>query len=645
LCLGLCEFLHHLRHPCEQTITKTSHGFRKGTPIRWNGSAYVRPANDTLVPDFVVVDSLTANTFKVANCGTYTTSLANGLYWFTSASPGYSLTPDTTKVPLFQVLNTKLILNPIVGFNLMSGSASGDVTSAVLADTAAAIRADFPSGGGSGGSTNQIQINNAGSFAGSSKLVYNTSTDTGFVDGVFRVQDTLKTYRILFPYDQRGLRPGGMAGISVYDSDIAGTGLMDRIFNIGINGINNGAYRTDYPQNTQQFEVDYVTPDLDTLSEWHHTFAQKNSTKSVRAMFMKYYQSTGRTIHETYADDWQIRWAADGNGYNSKTVFDFNVTGGQVTFWPRNLNGTRNSIFFNPTGMILDSANIQIVGRDPAGVAGFGIIGQNKTQYNIGVRGGTAGSPGNFEIRNDGTHLFAMDSIGRIGINRSAPGQMLEIIAPIEQTSAKIALTSQSTGTTGLTMSNQNGLGWDIVTQPNRDLWIYSGRYGNWAGYINGQTGNWGFNNVITATAKVHIGAGTATASTAPFKFTLTSHVQLGTPETGVLEPRTDGYGLLFTDVAGTRKEIQLQSLFSIVANTTLDATHNTVIIPLGSAFTVTLPAASSFTNKIYRIVNKTVGAVTIGSYVNIVGASVTTLALGSSILVQSDGTNWQQIQ
>ena len=128
--------------PCEQTITQSTHGFRDFTPVRWNSntSRYERSTHDTIVPDYIVVDSLTANTFKVANCGTYTTSLANGLYWFTSASPGYSLTADTTKVPLFQALNGKLILNPIVGFNLMSTGTDE------LADTAAAIRADFQNG-------------------------------------------------------------------------------------------------------------------------------------------------------------------------------------------------------------------------------------------------------------------------------------------------------------------------------------------------------------------------------------------------------------------------------------------------------------------------------------------------------------------
>jgi len=166
---------------CEQTLTKNNHGFRKWTPIYWTGSTYVRPPYDSLVPDYIVVDSLTANTFKVANCGTYTTSLTNGLYWFTSASPGYSLTADTTKVPLFQALNGKLILNPIVGFNLMSGGGSGDVTRDELADSTAAIRADFPNGIISALPLGDVTIAGATS---SDLRIQNTRTQ---LDGKFKV--------------------------------------------------------------------------------------------------------------------------------------------------------------------------------------------------------------------------------------------------------------------------------------------------------------------------------------------------------------------------------------------------------------------------------------------------------------------------
>jgi len=131
---------------CEQTLTKTAHGFRKWTPIYWNGSAWARPTFDSIIPTYIVVDSTTVNTFKVSNCGNYSSTLTAGLYYYKGASPGYSLTPTSIPTPLFEVAQSRLILQPLVGFNLSGGSGSGDVTSAVLADTAAAIRADFPNG-------------------------------------------------------------------------------------------------------------------------------------------------------------------------------------------------------------------------------------------------------------------------------------------------------------------------------------------------------------------------------------------------------------------------------------------------------------------------------------------------------------------
>lgn len=163
---------------CEQTFTKASHGFRKGTPVFWNGSTYIRPTADSLVPDFVVVDSLTVNTFKVANCGTYTTSLANGLYWFTSASPGYSLTSDTTKVPLFQVLNGKLILNPIVGFNLMTGTLHTSI------DTSNYIKGL--------GTIGTIPIFSGTKSISNSKMVYNGGTkQIKYTGADFFVEDSI----------------------------------------------------------------------------------------------------------------------------------------------------------------------------------------------------------------------------------------------------------------------------------------------------------------------------------------------------------------------------------------------------------------------------------------------------------------------
>lgn len=87
-------------------------------------------------------------------------------------------------------------------------------------------------------------------------------------------------------------------------------------------------------------------------------------------------------------------------------------------------------------------------------------------------------------------------------------------------------------------------------------------------------------------------------------------------------------------------------SITVISADLTLDHSHKTVIIPLGSAFTVTLPAASGVTNRIYSIVNNSVSSKSVTvNYINLAGGSVSTINASSCLEVQSDGTNWYQIR
>ena len=86
-------------------------------------------------------------------------------------------------------------------------------------------------------------------------------------------------------------------------------------------------------------------------------------------------------------------------------------------------------------------------------------------------------------------------------------------------------------------------------------------------------------------------------------------------------------------------------SIIIITGNQTLDNTHKTVIIPLASTFTVTLPVAPAVPSRIYSIVNNTVGTKTIGSYINLAGSSINTINASSCVEVQSDGINWYQIR
>nr|WP_294929907.1 hypothetical protein [uncultured Flavobacterium sp.] len=86
-------------------------------------------------------------------------------------------------------------------------------------------------------------------------------------------------------------------------------------------------------------------------------------------------------------------------------------------------------------------------------------------------------------------------------------------------------------------------------------------------------------------------------------------------------------------------------SITVISGNVTLGVSNKTAIIPLGSAFTVTLPAANTASGRVYTIVNNTVGAKTIGNYIDLTGTTVTTIGAASSVEIQSDGTSWRQIQ
>lgn len=76
----------------------------------------------------------------------------------------------------------------------------------------------------------------------------------------------------------------------------------------------------------------------------------------------------------------------------------------------------------------------------------------------------------------------------------------------------------------------------------------------------------------------------------------------------------------------------------------TLDDSHHTVIITGGTP-TITLPTASTSARRIYVIVNQTGANRTISSYKNMNGANSTKVAANSSVALQSDGSNWYQIQ
>lgn len=141
--------------------------------------------------------------------------------------------------------------------------------------------------------------------------------------------------------------------------------------------------------------------------------------------------------------------------------------------------------------------------------------------------------------------------------------------------------------------------------------------------------------NVSTPTAKVHIAAGSATANTAPLKFT--SGTNLTTPEAGAME--WDGSNLYVTQTSGpTRKTIAFATPITEVTGTSQSmAVNNRYIANNAALVTLTLPSNAAVGDQVI-VRGKGAGlwkvAQNIGQVIH--GATDTTTGTGGSLTAQT---------
>ena len=76
--------------------------------------------------------------------------------------------------------------------------------------------------------------------------------------------------------------------------------------------------------------------------------------------------------------------------------------------------------------------------------------------------------------------------------------------------------------------------------------------------------------------------------------------------------------------------------------NLTLAAAHFSLVIT--GSHSITLPSASTATGRIYILANKHSSPITISSYKDMTGTGNTSIGARTSIIIQSDGTYWNQI-
>lgn len=148
-----------------------------------------------------------------------------------------------------------------------------------------------------------------------------------------------------------------------------------------------------------------------------------------------------------------------------------------------------------------------------------------------------------------------------------------------------------------------------------------------------------------TATAMLHLPAGTATASTAPIKFV--AGTQLTTPESGVLETIVGNQLKYSTSTtANSRGFVELGRIISTASGLTADATHNTIVLS-ATGQTITLPTAVGIQGRIYTIKISASGSATVATTSSETIDGSTTYSLSAQykyVTVQSDNVNWMII-
>lgn len=155
---------------------------------------------------------------------------------------------------------------------------------------------------------------------------------------------------------------------------------------------------------------------------------------------------------------------------------------------------------------------------------------------------------------------------------------------------------------------------------------------------------NWAIGtSAPTPTAYLHFAAGTATANTAPLKFTLGTN--LTTPEAGTIEYNgTKFFNTNSTAVRGTFLDIR--TLVSGAGTLSLNTTYTHYVFT-GTTTTWTLDPITGNTNTSIFIKNRGSGAITLNTnagaseiYSTSAVATIS-IAAGSAIILINDGTYW----
>jgi len=278
--------------------------------------------------------------------------------------------------------------------------------------------------------------------------------------------------------------------------------------------------------------------------------------------------NTGITIEDT---DWaHFKLIADSDGNDWRTAIVQSGTNGDLQFrlgqGAAGIDGSADSKLYITNGgnvgigTITPSAKLSITGTAGTGDI-FAIASSTNSRLftvtsggNVGIGTttpsaklsitGTAGTGDIFAIASStNSRLFTVTGGGNVGIGTAAPGQLLSVAgtASVQGT----LFTNDITSFTGGQLTIQNGdTGIRFLMSSANAFVTWNNSFDVSMMYINAN-GNVGI-GTTTPTARLHLAAGTASASTAPLK--LTSGTLMTTPEAGAIEYLTNQFYLRGSD-------------------------------------------------------------------------------------------------
>lgn len=221
---------------------------------------------------------------------------------------------------------------------------------------------------------------------------------------------------------------------------------------------------------------------------------------------------------------------------------------------------------------------------------------------------------------NRGLDINITAGTNQVGVLSTIASQSLSSVAVDARGGIRIGITGSDATTPHLIYATSgNVTEWrvgsaGITGSGNGDAYWYNGNgvsgYGMILDYQSLNLGIYGGATIFTPTAKAHISPGSATASTAPLKFT--SGTNLTTAEAGAIE--YDGTQLYETNSTATRGTVPVIRPIVSSAGTLAMAVTSTHYVFTGTTTTWTLPTVTGNTNSIIWIKNAGSGDITLNS-------------------------------